>query len=159
MGYSVVIGGKKTVPLATIRGWADAKRWIDKLDVERFESLIHLAEYAWTQGLPTLRSQILAALKEHPPKDDSVRVTMAGLAKELRGAKGESIFVSDGLSEDDGEDIADEWHVGDYDPDPDQPTKFPALRGKDPLFSNTSSTARPRKPPQQKPKRKPKRKR
>lgn len=141
MGYSAVIGGTKTVPLATIRGWADAKRWIDMLDVERFEVLIQLAEFAWAQDLPKLRSQILEALKKHPPKDDSVRETMAGLATELRRAKDASIFVTDGTGEDDGEEIADEWHSGDFDVEPEVPAK---VRRK---------TSRP------KPKRTPKRKR
>jgi len=125
MAYSAIIGGTEQIELASTQGWADAKAWIDELDAETFPLLVHLAEYAWTQDLPGLRKQIIAALKSQPPDDDSVRTTMAGLALRLKGAKGESIFVSDGTAVDDGGED-DGWEGGD-DSEPSGRAKLLAL--------------------------------
>lgn len=104
MGYSVIIGGVDQHPLASTRGWADAKAWIDTIDAVEFRNLVHLAEYAWSQRLAELRGQIVAALKASPPHDSSVTETMRALVETLKDASDDdSIFVSDGTMEDDGE--------------------------------------------------------
>ena len=118
MAYSAIIGGVDQFPLVSITGWNDAKAWIDTLDVDQFESLVHLAEYGWTENLAELRGQILAALKASPPDDSTVADTMAGLAKTLAGKTESSIFVSDGTMTDDGKPDAG-WVIGQ--PDDRQP--------------------------------------
>ena len=118
MGYSAILGGTEQVPLASTRGWMDAKDWIDTLEpVETYLRLIQLAEHGWTHSLSELRSQIVAALKEFPPDDPTVADTMAGLIETLRGQTAESIFVSDGTAEDNGE-ADDGWDVGEFDTAP-----------------------------------------
>lgn len=131
MSYSVIIGGDDQYPLATVRGWADTKAWIDKLDATEFALLVNLAEWGWTEGLADLRSQILAALKANPPSDSTVADTMKKLASTLEGQTASSIFVSDGTSEDDGG-ADDGWEVGDVETPPD--VKSLALPGSDESF-------------------------
>lgn len=117
MAYSAIIGGTEQIPLASTQGWADAKSWIDELDAETFPLIVHLAEHGWTQDLPGVRKQIIAALKAQPPDDESIAKTMAGLALALKSAKGESLFVSDGTAVDDGGDD-DGWESSGDDPEP-----------------------------------------
>ena len=100
MGYYAVIGGKLQVPLASVSGWREFKRWTSDLDAEQFGNVLHLVEHAWTEDLPELARQLTLALRTVPPSA-SVAKTAKDLIREVKRApkRASSLFISDGTSE------------------------------------------------------------
>ena len=113
MGYSVVIGGGDPIPLATIHGWKLAKEWIDSL-VPEYRELHALSGDGVSNDARELADELDDALIDAEP-DASVTKTLEELLDSLEGVEpGTSIFVTDGMAEDDGE--PEDFHPG-YEPD------------------------------------------
>jgi len=104
VGYIATIGGEESFALASTRGWHDFKVWVDTLPVEMYPDLIHLAEYGWSQELLDLHRQLLLAVAHKRPNDQVYR-TAQNLEGYLlhRDPKAESIFVSDSMGEEFGD--------------------------------------------------------
>lgn len=100
MGYYAIIGGEQQVPLASLSGWSEFKAWADTLDAS--DEISHLCEYGFSQNIPALIAQLEASIPA-----GSVGNTVRDLIGNLRAAPegAESIFVSDGMGDEDAADI------------------------------------------------------
>lgn len=126
MGYYVIVGGEVERSLASLKGWADFKRWLYGFDPEYFQSLQHLCEYGWTQDLSEFSDELELMMFQEPPKDiaevvqnliDAVRAAPPGAA---------SILLTDGTVTDDAPYDPNDyiWYSGDDDDDVlDKPVK------------------------------------
>lgn len=119
MSYELVIGGEKATPLASIRGWSDFKLWVDTLNADDYPQIVHLVEHSFCQKLDDLEEQLKESLRLAPPNKQSVVSTVKSLIATLtaRDSDAESAFVTDGTSEDDGDDgeWQEDWDSG-YEP-------------------------------------------
>lgn len=125
MGYYVIVGGEVERSLASLKGWADFKRWLYGFDPEYFQSLQHLCEYGWTQDLSEFSDELELMMFQEPPKDiaevvqnliDAVRAAPPGAA---------SILLTDGTVTDDAPYDPNDyiWYSGDDDDEDDVPAK------------------------------------
>lgn len=85
--------------VASNTGWGEFTRWVDGLDVDANESLIHLADYGWTENISDAAAQLDAALAASPPSDDKVLSTAKVLLQALQ-AGGSVATITDGMTKD-----------------------------------------------------------
>lgn len=100
MTVSAIFGGEQWVDFATTKGTGDFMRWADGLVADDFPGIVHLAEWGWTNDLPSLRDELVEAVKKLPP-GESLRKTLDGFILAIESApKGAaSVMLSDGLTE------------------------------------------------------------
>lgn len=108
MTVYAVVGGNKEFPFATTRGMGDFVRWSDALDHEQFPLIAHLSDWGWVNEVGSLGPEINAAIEVVKPIA-SLETTLRNLVTQLAAVTGESIVLTDGLSEDDDED--GEWWI------------------------------------------------
>lgn len=90
------------VQIASNRGWSDLVGWTDELDIENYETLIHLTDYGWTNNLSYLLQEIRKAVEKHAPTAEGLDKTIADLVELIDANKDkEAIFITDGFVKDD----------------------------------------------------------
>ena len=105
MTYSLVLGGTRHFPLATIRGWRNFKSEIDKISFEEYDQLVTLAEHGICQELESLslQTQHFIALAHILKLSEDI----IGIAKAIiscvnsRRPDDVSVFVTDGMGKPD----------------------------------------------------------
>lgn len=116
MGYYIVVGENEERSLATTLGWKLFKDWADTLPLDKYTSVIHLAEHGIDQHVSLLADQLESAIStgsQVQPLDNNVRLIARDLVESLRvGLKqnpdSACAFVSDGMGPDDGIDTDDD---------------------------------------------------
>lgn len=110
MTIQVILGGDDVQEFSTTTGHGDFIRWTEKLDVEKFPLLTHLADWGWVNEIDKLGAEIAKAMKKSSPKA-SLKKTLDGFLAVLKDRpKGlESVMLSDGLSSEEEKD--GEWWI------------------------------------------------
>jgi hypothetical protein len=83
--------------VASNKGWADFCGWIDSLPSER-ESLHHLREFGWVNGLPRLIEELERSKESNPPPDNDLENTIDEFLTFIDLNKEEKeVFITDGI--------------------------------------------------------------
>ena len=82
---------------ASNTGWGDFCRWVDALDAQKFEPLVHLREYGWIDKPVELARVIEAAFKSRSPVADvrAVAETVQSFCE--ANADSEIVMISNGM--------------------------------------------------------------
>lgn len=101
MSYYLQIGASGgPTQIASNVGYADFAAWVETLDVQQFEEVVHLYEHGWCQNLASLESQLKDA-RLSAPKQDDLLDTIDGLIEgiESRPADATVATVTDGIGD------------------------------------------------------------
>ncbi len=58
MTLSLYIDNEYQTEVGTTTGWGEFRRWAERLDVDKYEALIHLVLYSWSQQAEDIKSQL-----------------------------------------------------------------------------------------------------
>ena len=102
MGYYIAMESASDElirPLASLRGWKEAKAFIDTVDVINYEEVVRFAEHAESVDLDRFERELHALLRDDPPKDKTIVSTLVELLRSLRMRPIHSVlaFVTDGM--------------------------------------------------------------
>lgn len=116
MNFQVVIGGDDFREFATGKGLEDFGLWADSLSVSKYFHVVQFVEHGISQDLDSLQKSLELAMKHSAPESESAKDVANGLIASLKQRKADavSIFITNGVIADDGED--EDWHGEDFDP-------------------------------------------
>lgn len=102
MSAYIVIGDGDPIEVASNTGWSGFCGWIDGLDADAYEPLVHFREHGWVEPLSELKAALAAALRAEPPGDENVSHVVRTFA-ELIGDEpdDEIVCASNGMVRDD----------------------------------------------------------
>lgn len=105
--YASLDGGEPT-QVASNLGWSEFCDWVDGLDVDGADAVVHLREYAWSDDLAAMYSQLTDSLKADKPDADveSVATTILDMIDDT--ADDGVLTINDGMVNEGGEEDADE---------------------------------------------------
>ena len=109
MSIYALYGGATWEQFATNRGYGDVIRWVQTLPKGKFPRLVHLTDWGWVNEIDELSTEIGDAMRSNP-SSSSVKKTLDSFVARLEESNGESVMLSNGLSE--SEDDGDgEWWI------------------------------------------------
>ncbi len=98
MTLSLYMDDEYQTEVGTTTGWGEFRRWAEKLDVDKYEALIHLVLYGWSQEAEDIKSQLETALDQDTPADKNVLASAKNLLESLDSVEEDSvIIISDGV--------------------------------------------------------------
>jgi hypothetical protein len=98
MSYEIMTEDEEGIPIGTSQGWPDFCDWAVKTGEDNYPELVAFADEGITYAHKDLATELKAALKEEPPKDD-VAATARDVLKFVEGhADAELIMVVNGLT-------------------------------------------------------------
>ncbi len=72
-------------PVSTVDAWESFGGWLETLDAESNQSVLHLFEQGWEDDLPALSTQLTTALKDSPPEDTDAKAVAEELLEAIDG--------------------------------------------------------------------------
>ncbi len=72
-------------PVGTVDAWESFGGWLETLDADTNQSVLHLFEQGWEDDLPALAAQLTAALKDSPPDDADAKAVADELLEAIDG--------------------------------------------------------------------------
>ncbi len=99
MTITATFGDGREIEFVNNRGWGDFVRWSEKLSVDKYDAIMHLAEHGYVDDPRGLRRQLLLVLKSRKIAA-SIQTTIRRLAKFLRQAADDDdlIMITDGMT-------------------------------------------------------------
>lgn len=127
------VNGERQEQIASNMGWGEFCDWVDGLEVDAADEVIHLREYGWTDEPGIAADQLRDALSQSPP-DANTQSVAAALGRVLVAAQADDVVaITDGMTGDN-EGHADQFAIADEpnstDEDADGITRKSARTGK-----------------------------
>lgn len=100
MGFYLDIDDVLSVPLASVTGWGDVRRYTKRLPLTRFFNFVQFVEWGESEKLELLTEELKTLLSGRAPASEETTKTLSNLLSVLESRPEDSIiaFVNDGMT-------------------------------------------------------------
>lgn len=84
---------------ASNTGWGDVVSWSNDLDPDSYPDLLHLFTHGWDDTPAKCAKQLVSAVSDSPPEDETVVSTLKNLLTVLQSADPDAVVtINNGMS-------------------------------------------------------------